>query len=52
MVEYSKINFELSDPKLHKLKSAAKKQIGVDLRISIKMFNGKGLPHELLLTTR
>ena len=31
---------------------SAKKQIGVTLKINIKMFNGKNLPHELLLTTR
>ena len=31
---------------------SAKKQIVVTLKINIKMFNGKNLPHELLLTTR
>ena len=31
---------------------SAKKQIGVTLKINIKMFNGKNLLHELLLTTR
>ena len=36
MVEYNKVNVKLSDSQLNKL----------------KMFEGKNLPHELLLTTR
>ena len=44
MVEYSKVNGKLSDTQLKKLKTT--------LRISLKMFNGNDLPHELLLTTR
>ena len=52
MVEYNKVNVELSDSQLNKLKSAAKNQIGVTLRMNIKMFKGDNLPHELLLTTR
>ena len=52
MVEYSKVNVELTDTQLIKLKTAAKNQTGVTLRMNIKMFNGNNLPHELLLTTR
>ena len=52
MVEYNKVNVELSDSQLNKLKSAAKNQTGVTLRMNIKMFKGDNLPHELLLTTR
>ena len=35
-----------------KIKTAVKNQTGTALRISLKMFNGNYLPHELLLTTR
>ena len=52
MVEYNKVNVKLSDSQLKKLKSAAKNQTGVSLRMNIKMFHGNNLPHELLLTTR
>ena len=52
MVEYSKVNVKLSNSQLNKLKSAPKNQTGVTLRINTKMFYGKSLPHELLLTTR
>ena len=52
MVEYSKVNVELSDTQLKKLKTAAKNRTGTALRISLKMFNRNDLPHELLLTTR
>ena len=52
MVEYNKVNVKLSDLQLNKLKSATKNQTSVTLRMSLKMFNGKDLPHELLLTTR
>ena len=52
MVEYSKVNVKLSDTQLKKLKTAVKDKTGTTLRISLKMFNGKDLPHELLLTTR
>ena len=36
----------------NKLKSAVEDQTGVTLRMNIKIFHGKSLPHELLLTTR
>ena len=52
MVEYSKVNVKLSDAQLKKLKTAVKNKTGTTLRISLKMFNGNDLPHELLLTTR
>ena len=52
MVEYSKVNVKLSDNQLKKLKTAVKNKTGTTLRISLKMFNGNDLPHELLLTTR
>ena len=52
MAEYSKVNVKLSDPQLKKLKAAVKDKTGTTLRISLKMFNGNDLSHELLLTTR
>ena len=52
MVEYNKVNSKLADSKLNKLNSALKNQIGVTLRMNIKIFHGNNLPHELLLTTR
>ena len=52
MAEYNKVNVKLSDTQLKKLKTAVKNKTGTTLRISLKMFNGNNLPHELLLTTR
>ena len=52
MVEYNKVNSKLADSQLNKLNSALKNQIGVTLRMNIKIFHGNNLPHELLLTTR
>ena len=52
MVKYSKVNVKLSDNQLKKLKPAVKNKTGTILRISLKIFNGNDLPHELLLTTR
>ena len=52
MVEYSKVNVKLSDSQIKKLKDAVKDNTGTTLRISLKMFNGNNLSHELLLTTR
>ena len=52
MVGHSKVNVKLSDTQLKKLKTAVKNKRGTALRMSIKMFNGNDLPHELLLTTR
>ena len=42
----------MSYSQLNKLKAAATNKTGVTLRISIKMFNGKNLLHELLSKTR
>ena len=52
MVQYKKVNVKLSDSQLNKLKSAAKNQTRVTLRINIKMFSENNLPHEFLLTKR
>ena len=52
MVEYTKVNVKLSNTQIKKLKDAVKNNTGTTLRISLKMFNGNKLPHELLLTTR
>ena len=52
MVEYSNRNVKLSDTQLKKLKTAVKDKTGTTLRMSLKMFDGNYLPHELLLTTR
>ena len=52
MVEYSKVNVNISYPQLKKLRTAVRNKTGTALRISLKMFNGNDLPHELLLTTR
>ena len=50
MIEYDEVNVKLSDTQLKKLKRAVKNK--TTLRISLKMFNGNNLPHELLLITR
>ena len=52
MVEYDKVNVKLSDTQLKKLKNAVKNNAGTTLRMSLKMFDGNDLPHELLLSTR
>ena len=52
MVEYSKVNVKLTDTSLKNLKTAVKNSIGTTLRISLKMFDGNNLPHELLLATQ
>ena len=46
------INVKLSDTQLKKVKDAVKNNTGTTLRISLKMFDGNNLPHELLLATR
>ena len=50
MVEYSKVNVKLSDVQLKKLKTAVKNKTGTTLRMSLKMFYGNDIPHELLTT--
>ena len=52
MAECSKVNVILTDGQLKKLKTAVKEKVGTTLRISLKMFDGNDLPHDLLLTTR
>ena len=52
MVEYSKVNVQLSDTQLKRLKTAVENKTGTTLRMNVKVFNGNDLPHELLLTTR
>ena len=52
MVEYSKINFKLTNVQLNKLKKSVKSNEGATFRLDIKNFNKDELPHELLLTTR
>ena len=43
---------KLTDTQLKKLKTAVKIKIGTTLRLSLKMFDGNDLPHELFLPTR
>ena len=52
MVKYNKVNVKVSDSQPNKLKSAAKNQTRVTLRMSMKIFNGNNLPHESLLIKR
>ena len=52
MVQYSKINFKLTNLQLNKLKKGVKSNEGSTLRLSTKNFNKDEVPHELLLTTR
>ena len=52
MVEYTKVNVKLSNTQIKELKDPVKNNTGTTLRISLKMFNGDNLLHELLLTTR
>ena len=50
MVEYSKMNVKLTDTQLKKLKTAAKNQTRET--VWWKLFDGNGIPHKSLLTTR
>ena len=52
MVEYGKVTVKLSDTQFKKLKTVVKDKTGKTLRMSLKMFDGNDLPHELLLTKR
>ena len=52
MIEYSKVNIKSPDTQLKKLKNSAKNNARTTLRISLKKFDGNGLLHEFLLTTR
>ena len=46
------VNVKLRDTQLKKLKIAVKNKTGTALKMSLKMFNGNDMAHELLLTTR
>ena len=50
MVEYSKVNAKLTDKQLKQLKTTVRDKTGATLRMSLKMFDGNDLLHELLLT--
>ena len=52
MVEYNKVNVKLTDTQLTKLKTAVKNNTRMTLKMSLRMFDGNDLTHELLLTTR
>ena len=52
MFEYSKMNVKVTVTQLKKLKTAVRSKTGTTLKMSLKMFDGNDLPHELLLTTR
>ena len=52
MVKCTKVNVKLSNSQLRKLKDAVSNNTETILRISLKIFNGDNLRHELLLTTR
>ena len=52
MVEYTKINVKLTNLQLNKLKKAVKNNEGTNIRLGLKNFNKKDLPHELLLTIK
>ena len=51
MVEYSKINYKLTNVQLNKLKKTVKSNEGATLRLGIKNFNKDELSHELFLNT-
>ena len=52
MVEYTKINYKLTNVQINKLEKAVKSNEEVKLRLGIKNFHKDELSHELLLTTR
>ena len=52
MFEYGKVNVELPNTQLKKLKTDVKTKIGTTLRVSLEMYDGNDLPYEMLLTTR
>ena len=45
MVEYSKMNVNLTDTQLKKLKTAVKNKTEATLRMSLKMLDENDLPH-------
>ena len=51
MTEYNKINAKSTNIQKKKVKKVVKNKTGTTLRMSLKMFDGNDLSHELLLTT-
>ena len=49
MVEYNKLNDNLTDTKLKILKTAVKNKRGTTLRMSLKTLDGNEVPHELTI---
>ena len=49
MVEYCKVNVKFPNRQQKQLKIAAKSKKGTTLKISLKMFDGNDLSHELFL---
>ena len=52
MVECNKLNLKLTDTQLKKLKTVVKNKIRTTLRMSLKMFDGNYLLHEMSLATK
>ena len=52
MIEHSKVNVKLTNTQLNNLKTDVKNSTGTTISMSLNMFDGNDLPHELLLTTR
>ena len=50
MIEYSKINVNLTNTQLKKRKTAVRNKTRRILKMSLKMLNENDLPYELLLT--
>ena len=46
------MNAKVTTTQLKKLKTAVRNKTGTTLKMSLKIFDGNNLPHELLLTTR
>ena len=52
MIEHSKVNVKLTNTQLNNLKTDVENNTGTTISMSLNMFDGNDLPHELLLTTR
>ena len=52
MTSYQEAKIKLTNTQLNKLKSAAKSNTGIILRLTKENFKNEELPHELFLTTR
>ena len=52
MVQYNKVNVKLSDTQLKTMKTATKNKTGTTLRMSLKIFEGNDIPHELVFPIR